>query len=148
MGQQKHVRTTTTVTWADSINNDANWSNAWTITEYAAVAVSDLDLAYSSGKVGIRLEDIVFTGTGTAPANANKQDIQLLVSKNSGFTDVVSFDVGLMSDAKYATTVCIAAFHPDHNIVVEETDTLYFTVKCGGSAALLADTCRLTVSQE
>jgi len=53
-----------------------------------------------------------------------------------------------MSDAKYATTKCIAAFHSGHGIVVKETDTLYFTVKCGGSAALLADTCRLTVSQE
>lgn len=148
MGQQKHVRTTTTVTWADTINDDANWTNAWTITEYAAVAVSDLDLAYSSGNVGIQIEEVTFVGTGTAPANANKLDIQLLVALDSGFTNVISFDVGLMSDAKYDTTKCIASFHPKHGLVVQETDTLYFTVKCGGSAALLADTCRLTVSQE
>ena len=148
MAQQKHVRTTTTVTWADAINEDANWTNAWTITEYAAVAVSDLDLAFSSGNVGIQIEEINFIGTGTAPANANKLDIQLLVALDSGFTNVISFDGGIMSDAKFATTKCIASFHPKHGLVVKETDTLYFTVKCGGSAALLADTCRLTVSQE
>ena len=148
MAQQKHVRTTTTVTWADVINEDANWTAAWTITEYAAVAVSDLDLAYSSGNVGLQIEEITFIGTGTTPANANKTDIELLVALDSGFTNVVSFDNGLMSEGKFDTTKCIAAFHPKHGLVVKETDTLYFTVKCGGTAALLADTCRLTVSQE
>ena len=148
MAQQKQIRTTTEVTWADAINNDANWSNAWTITEYAAVAVADLDLAFRTDSVGIQIEELTFVGTGTAPANANKQDIQLLVALDSGFTDVISFDVGLMSDAKYDTTKCIASFHPKHGLVVTNADTLYFTVKCGGSAALLASSCRLTVSQE
>lgn len=147
MAQQIKVRATTEATWADAINNNANWTNAWTITEYAAIAVSDLDLAYDTGKTSIKLEDVIFIGTGTAPANAAKADTQLLISKNSAFTQVISFDTGLMSDAKYDTTKCITSFHPNHYITVEPTDTLYFTIKCGGTAALLADEARLTVSQ-
>jgi len=143
---RKHIRSTTTVTWADAINDDANWTAAWTITEYAAVAVSDLNLAYSNA--GFQIEEITFTGTGTTPANANKLDIQLLIATDSGFTDVISVDTGIMSDAKYATTKCIATFHPKHGLPVTDADTLYFTVKCGQSAALLADTCRITISQE
>lgn len=143
---RKHIRTTTTVTWADAINDDANWTAAWTITEYAAVAVSDLNLAYSNA--GFQIEEISFIGTGTTPANANKTDIELLIATDSGFTNVISFDNGLMSEGKFDTTKCIASFHPKHGLVVTDADTLYFTVKCGGTAALLADTCRLTVSQE
>lgn len=148
MAQQKHVRTTTTVTWADAVNNDANWTNAWTITEYVAIAVADLDLAYSSGRQSMQIEEINFTGTGTTPTTAAKTGIELLVATDSGFTNIISFDDGLMSEGKFDTTKCVASFHPKHPFVVNSTDTLYITVKCGGTAALLADTCRLTVSQE
>jgi hypothetical protein len=148
MGQQRKVRTTTTVTWADSVNNNANWTNAWTITEYVAVAIADLDLAYSVGSTSLQIEELAFVGTGTTPTNTTKTAIELLVALDSGFTNIVSFDGGLMSEGKFDTTKCIASFHPEHGLVVQPTDTLYFTVKCGGSAALLADTCRLTVSQE
>lgn len=148
MANQKHIRTTTTVTWADAVNNNANWTNAWTITEYVAIEVADLDLAYKQGAQGIAIEEINFTGTGTTPNTAAKTGIELLVATDSGFTNIVSFDDGLMSEGKFDTTKCVASFHPKHPMVVSQTDTLYFTVKCGGSAALLADTCRLTVSQE
>lgn len=148
MAQQKQVRTTTKVTWADAINNDANWTSSWTITEYVCIAVADLDLPFKTDAVGLRIEDIVFTGTGSTPATADKADAQILIALDSAFTNVVSFDTGLMSDGKYDTTVCVAAFHPQQNIVVTRGDTLYFTVKCANTAALLASSCRLIVSQE
>lgn len=147
MAAINQVRTTTTVTWADAINNDANWTNAWTITEYVAVSVADLNLAYEGSRCSFKIEEINFTGTGTPPANANKLDSEILIALDSGFTNVISFDSGLYSEAKYATTKCIASFHPKHDLVVSDTDTLYITMRCGGSAALLADTCRITVSQ-
>tara|TARA_A100001201_G_scaffold93462_2_gene81315 strand:- start:214 stop:660 length:447 start_codon:yes stop_codon:yes gene_type:complete len=147
MAQQVKVRSTTTIAWADAVNNDANWTNAWTITEYAKIAVSDLDLAYSAGPTSIKIEEVLFTGTGTTPATASKSDTQLLIAKDAAFTDVVCIELGLQSDAKYDTNNCIAAFSPGHYITVDESDELYFTVKCGGSGALLADAGRLTVSQ-
>jgi len=147
MAQQVKVRSTTTIAWADAVNNDANWTNGWTITEYAKIAVSDLDLAYSAGPTSIKIEEVLFTGTGTTPATASKSDTQLLIAKDAAFTDVVCIELGLQSDAKYDTNNCIAAFSPGHYITVDESDELYFTVKCGGSGALLADAGRLTVSQ-
>lgn len=148
MANQKHIRSTTTVVWADAVNNDANWTTSWTLTEYAKIAISDLGLAFKQGSQGITIEEIIFTGTGTAPALANRDDIQILIATDSGFSDVISFDTGIQSDAKYDTTVCIASFHPKHGLVVNENTELYITVKCGTGAALLADTCRFTVSQE
>ena len=147
MAQQVKVRSTTTIAWADAVNNDANWTNAWTITEYAKIAVSDLDLAYSAGPTSIKIEEVLFTGTGTTPATASKSDTQLLIAKDAAFTDVVCIELGLQSDAKYDTNNCIAAFSPGHYIEVSESDDLYFAVKCGGSGALLASSGRLTVSQ-
>ena len=140
---RKQIRSTTEVSWADSSNNDANWSAAWTLTEYAEIDVSDLNLAYTNS--GFQIEEIIFTGTGTTPALANRDDIQILIATDSAFADVIYFDTGLMSDAKYNTTKCIASFNPKRSVIA---DTLYITVKCGTSAALLADTCRITVSQE
>ena len=147
MAQQVKVRSTTTIAWADAVNNDANWSNSWVITEYAKISLSDLDLAYPTGTTHIKIEEVLFVGTGTTPATASKSDTQLLISKNAAFTDVVCIELGLQSDAKYDTTKCIAAFSPGHYIEVSESDDLYFTVKCGGSGALLASSGRLTVSQ-
>jgi len=147
MAQQVKVRSTTTIVWSDAVNNNADWSNSWDITEYAKIAVSDLDLAYSSGPTSIKIEEVLFVGTGTTPATASKSDTQLLIAKDAAFTDVVCIELGLQSDAKYDTTKCIASFSPDHYITVDESDELYFTVKCGGSGALLASSGRLTASQ-
>ena len=49
MAQQTKVRSTTTVGWADAVNNNATWNTNWQITEYAKFAVSDLGLANSKG---------------------------------------------------------------------------------------------------
>ena len=71
MAIQKKARTPTTATGADSTNNDANFTNAWGITEYAKIAVAVLDLAYSKGNnVTIRIEEVIFRGTGTTPTTA------------------------------------------------------------------------------
>lgn len=67
MANQKHIRSTTTVVWADAVNNDANWTTSWTLTEYAKIAISDLGLAFKQGSQGITIEEIIFTGTGTCP---------------------------------------------------------------------------------
>ena len=149
MAIQNKARTTTTATWADGVNNDANFGNAWAITEYAKIQVPVLDLAYSTGNnVTIKIEEVIFTGTGTTPATASKKDTELLIATDATFNNVICHHTGLFSDGKYATTKCIASFDIGHHIVVSEDVDLYFTVKCGGSGALLADTIRLTVSQQ
>lgn len=149
MAQQTKVRSTTTVSWADAVNNNATWNTNWQITEYAKFAVSDLGLANSKGGIGLKIEEILFFGTGTTPALANRDDIQIIIATDSGFNDVVCIELGIQSDAKYDTTKCIAGFSPGHEIYLQDGNTteLYCTVKCGTGAALTATSARLTVSQ-
>ena len=149
MAIQNKARTTTTATWADGVNNDGNFTNAWAITEYAKIAIPSLDLAYSTGQnVSIKIEEVIFTGTGTTPATAAKKDTELLIATDASFSNVICHHTGLYSDGKYNTSKCIASFDIGHHFVVSEDVDLYFTIKCGGSGALLADTIRLTVVQQ
>tara|TARA_R100000734_G_C3318708_1_gene113202 strand:+ start:4183 stop:4632 length:450 start_codon:yes stop_codon:yes gene_type:complete len=148
MAIRHKARSTTAVSWADSVNNNATFNNTWQITEYAKVSIASLDLAYSTGNnVGVKIEEIIFTGTGTTPATASKKDTEILIATDSGFTNVICVHTGLFSDAKYNTTKCVAAFDIGHYIVVDNSTDLYITVKCGGSGALTADAIRLTASQ-
>ena len=140
------VRSTTTVTWGDTVNNNAEWDTAWDVGEYAIISIDDLNLAYPGNS--FEIEEIMFFGTGTVPALANRDDIQMIIASDSGFTDVVCFELGHMSDAKYDTTKCIAAFHPQHNLSMLGKTDMYITVKCGTGAALTATGCRITVTQE
>jgi hypothetical protein len=147
---QKHARTTTTISWADTVNNNAVWNNTWVIAENAQIAVSDLNIPFNTGKdCPLTIEEILFVGTGTPPAKADKEEVQILIAKDSGFTDIVHFGTGLYSDAKFDTTKCIVSFHIAHPIVVVDTDILYCTVKCeGGSVDITASSGRITASQE
>ena len=45
---QKHARTTTTISWADTVNNNAVWNNTWVIAENAQIAVSDLNIPFNT----------------------------------------------------------------------------------------------------
>ena len=97
MAQQTKVRSTTTVVWADAVNNNATWNTNWQITEYAKFAVSDLGLANSKGGIGLKIEEILFFGTGTTPALANRDDIQIIIATDSGFNVLQVFHLVMKS---------------------------------------------------
>jgi len=153
MGQQQLARSTSTVSWNDTVNNNAVWTTAWTLTEHAIVDSDDLNLVYSgaSSPISLKIEEIIFTGTGTVPTSDSQRDgIEIMISTNSSFAeaDIVHFGTGKYSKAKFSSTKCIASFHIDHVIEIQPGDSLYFTVRCdGGSTALTATGGVITVSQ-
>ena len=75
--------------WADTVNNNAVWDNAWDFTEHAIFNQSDLNLTYAvspSDRATLRIGQVVFTGTGTVPtSDAERDGIEILIASHSGF---------------------------------------------------------------
>ena len=144
-GRGIDVRSSTAVTFKDTVNNNAEFDANWDVAEGVIIAVSALDLAVSNGQ--FKIESIDLFGTGTTPSAANAERTQILVARDTGFTDVLFSMQGFMSDGKYSTTKCVANWRPGIYVNVDMTDSLYITVKCASSAALTVTSARITVSQ-
>jgi hypothetical protein len=145
MSYQTQVRSSTSVTFKDTVNNNAEFDANWDVAEGVIIAVSDLNPAISNGI--FKIESIDLFGTGTTPSAANAERAQIIVARDAAFTDVLLSMQGFMSDGKYDTTKCAANWRPGVFVQVEPTDSLYITVKCPSSAALTVTSARITISQ-
>ena len=146
MPKQKHTLVSTTLTWKDTVNNNAEWDTSWDTNEAAIVAISSFNLPYDNASCTI--EDIQFTGTGTVPtAVANINEIQVIVATDTSFSNIIAYGTGTMSHVKIGST-CIASFPLKRPIRVSSTDSLYISVLCGTGAALTGTAGVITISQE
>jgi hypothetical protein len=145
-----YYKYTENVTFADLINNNAVFDNAWDLTEYFELDLDDLNLQIDREEDYFLINEIVCIGAGTAPSNTNKEDAQILISTNNAFTEVVSFDYGKMSDATYTiggTNYTVIVFHLSHPIYTN-SDKLYFTVKAPQNATQTCTKVSIQISQE
>ena len=70
MPKQKHTLVSTTLTWKDTVNNNAEFDDAWDKAEYFHIPITAFDTAYGGN---ITLEHIQCVGgAGQQPAEADK----------------------------------------------------------------------------
>ena len=146
--QQQQIRSSNQVGWADTVNNNATFTDAWQKTEYGEFLIEDLDLAYPNGQCVI--ESIMITGAaGQQPAAGDEQKVEILISDNSGFTQtsLIAVASGFYSSGLIDTNKRLCCFQIKAPIVIPANGRIYFTVKCAGSDALTADQATITVSQ-
>ena len=147
--QRQQIRSSNQVGWADTVNNNATFTDAWQKTEYGEFLLSDLDLAYANGQCVI--ESITVTGAaGTQPAIGDEQKVEILISDSSTFTQnsCVAIATGHYSNGLIDTDKRLCTFQIKQPIVLSSTNgSIYFTVKCPGSDTLTADKAVIVVSQ-
>jgi hypothetical protein len=146
--QRQQIRSSNQVGWADTVNNNATFTDAWQKTEYGEFLIEDLDLAYINGQCVI--ESIMISGAaGQQPVAADKELIEILISDNSTFgqTSLLAVAKGFYSDALIDTNKRLACFQIRQPIAIPANGRIYFTVKCASSDALTADQATIVVSQ-
>ena len=146
--QQKQIRESNQVAWADTSNDNAEFDATWQKTEYGEFLISDLDLAYPNGQCVI--EQIMISGAaGQQPAEADKEAVEILISSASSFAQdkIIGVFKGIYSAGLIDTDKRLCCFQPKCSIALASTDTIYFTVKCPSGDALTADNAVITVSQ-
>ena len=146
--QRQQIRSSNQVGWADTVNNNATFTDAWQKTEYGEFLIEDLDLAYINGQCVI--ESIMISGAaGQQPVAADKELIEILISDSSGFgqTNLLAVAKGFYSDALIDTNKRLACFQIRQPIAIPSNGRIYFTVKCASSDALTADQATIVVSQ-
>jgi hypothetical protein len=146
MSKRQRISTTTTITWKDTANDNAEWDTSWDTNEVAICAVSEFGLPYPNSS--FKIESIEFFGTGTVPSAANAPLIEIMIASDTSFTDVLYVGKGFYSTGKHSTTVCVSCFVVGQPVVLSSSDSLYITLKCAGSSALTGTSGRITVSQE
>ena len=146
--QRQQIRSSNLVGWADTVNNNATFTDAWQKTEYGEFLIEDLDLAYINGQCVI--ESIMISGAaGQQPVAADKELIEILISDSSTFgqTNLLAVAKGFYSDALIDTNKRLACFQIRQPIAIPSNGRIYFTVKCASSDALTADQATIVVSQ-
>mgnify|MGYP003124773178 CR=1 FL=1 len=146
--QRQQIRSSNQVGWADTVNNNATFTDAWQKTEYGEFLIEDLDLAYANGQCVI--ESIMISGAaGQQPVAADKELIEILISDSSTFgqTNLLAVAKGFYSDALIDTNKRLACFQIRQPIAIPSNGRIYFTVKCASSDALTADQATIVASQ-
>jgi|TARA_R100001086_G_scaffold222450_3_gene139940 hypothetical protein len=146
--QRQQIRSSNLVGWADTVNNNATFTDAWQKTEYGEFLIEDLDLAYANGQCVI--ESIMISGAaGQQPVAADKELIEILISDSSTFgqTNLLAVAKGFYSDALIDTNKRLACFQIRQPIAIPSNGRIYFTVKCASSDALTADQATIVASQ-
>ena len=146
--QRQQIRSSNLVGWADTVNNNATFTDAWQKTEYGEFFIEDLDLAYANGQCVI--ESIMISGAaGQQPVAADKELIEILISDSSTFgqTNLLAVAKGFYSDALIDTNKRLACFQIRQPIAIPSNGRIYFTVKCASSDALTADQATIVASQ-
>ena len=145
--QRQQIRSSNVVGWADTVNNNATFTDAWQKTEYGEFAISDFQLAYADNMV---IESIMISGAaGTQPAAGDEEKVEILLSSDSSFgqTSIIAVATGYYSSALIDTNKRLCCFQIKQAVAIPDTGRIFFTVKCPGSDSLTADNCVMTVSQ-
>lgn len=145
--QRKQIRSSNSIVFADTVNNNATFTDAWQKTEYFSIPISSLDTAYGAN---ITLEHIQCVGNaGQQPAEADKEKIEILVANNSSFADatLIALKGGLYSAALFDTSKRLVHFSIKEDIAIDEDASLFFTIKCPASDAFTCTGATITVSQ-
>ena len=145
--QRKQIRSSNTVGWADTVNNNATFTDAWQKTEYGEFAMSDFQLAYADNMV---IESIMISGAaGTQPAVGDEEKVEILLSSDSSFgqTSIIAVATGHYSNGLIDTNKRLCSFQIKQAVAIPDTGRIFFTVKCPASDSLTADNCVMTVSQ-
>ena len=146
--QRQQIRSSNQVGWADTVNNNATFTDAWQKTEYGEFLIEDLDLAYINGQCVI--ESIMISGAaGQQPAAGDEQKVEILISDSNTFgqTSLIAIASGFYSSALIDTNKRLCCFQPKFAVALDANDAIYFTVKCPSGDALTADNAVITVSQ-
>ena len=146
--QRQQIRSSNQVGWADTVNNNATFTDAWQKTEYGEFLIEDLDLAYANGQCVI--ESIMISGAaGQQPAAGDEQKVEILISDSNTFgqTSLIAIASGFYSSALIDTNKRLCCFQIKQPIAIPSTGRIYFTVKCAASDALTADQATIVVSQ-
>ena len=108
--QRQQIRSSNVVGWADTVNNNATFTDAWQKTEYGEFAISDFQLAYADNMV---VESIMISGAaGTQPAAGDEEKVEILLSSDSSFgqTSIIAVATGYYSSALIDTNKRLCCF--------------------------------------
>lgn len=145
--QRQQIRSSNTVGWADTVNNNATFTDAWQKTEYGEFAMTDFQLAYADNMV---IESIMLSGTaGTQPAVGDEQKVEILISSSNTFgqQQIIAVATGHYSNGLIDTNKRLCCFQIKQAVAIPTDGRIFFTVKCPGSDSFTADNCVMTVSQ-
>ena len=145
--QRQQIRSSNVVGWADTVNNNATFTDAWQKTEYGEFAISDFQLAYADNCI---IESIMISGAaGQQPVVADAEKVEILISTSNTFgqTQIVAVARGVYSDGLIDTDKRLCCFQIKQAIQIPSDGRIYFTVKCPASDALTADQAVMTVTQ-
>ena len=145
--QRKQIRSSTSIVFADTVNNNAEFDTNWDKAEYFHIPITAFDTAYGGN---ITLEHIQCVGgAGQQPVEADKAAIEILIADNSSFADatLIALKGGLYSAGLFDTSKRLVHFSIKEEIAIDETQSLFFTIKCPSGDAFTCTGATITVSQ-